>query len=1152
MKNALAAALGAAALALGPMGPVDAQQGTVAGACRISGRATSAATPLPGVTVTVQTDGAVKGATSTDPDGTYHVNLPPGTYHLSAELTGFGKFERDVTVGDAGCAQTVDVQLALAPRVPVAAAQPGAAPPSATAASTPQPAGQRAANAGGRGAAPAQGAAAGRGQRFETLAVQTQNAAAASLEVNPPERESEAAALLLPPGFSTEGPTQAVAINGSMASVDRGMMGDRLEAIGRGEFDPATGEFAQGFGPGAQGGFGGRGGPGGDGGFGGRGGPGGGPGGRGGPGGPGGPGGFALGGRGGRQNAYSFTSNYTFGGSILDSAPYQLHDNSPVTQKPYTRQTYGGTVGGPVKIKHVYDGTRRTNFMLTYNGTHGANLFDQYATVPTDAMRNGDFSASSVPVINPATGQPFAANQIPTSLFSPTALAFLQYIPQANLAGTARNFHYVTTTSSSNDNINLRLTHNFTPAAAGRGGRGGPGGGGGRGGFGGPGGRGGRGAQQGTSVSMTGQLQYRHNDNDQTNIFPTLGGQTTGSSLSVPITLNVVHKRIMHNVTVNFARTESTGLNRYAFVNDVTGNAGVTGVSPDPFDWGLPQLSFSTIASLRDVTPSRRTDSRLTLGYGWTHPSTKHTLRAGGDLRLDSSTSRTDSNPNGAFVFTGLYSSGGVQVHGGGLDFADFLLGLPQQAALQYGPGNEEVRGKSMSLYLQDDWRKTSALTFNLGVRYELLWPFVESGGRMVNLDVNQDFTAAVPVQPGETGPFFGTFPKGLINVDTNNVAPRAGFAWRIKPGTILRGGYGISYNSGTYPTIARQLVAQPPFATTNTSLGTATSPLFFTDPFIQVPDETTNTFGIDPRYGLGLVQTWNADLSKDFRQAWNVSAGYTETRGSSLDMVRAPNRDPDGLRIEGVQAFLWETSEGSSILHAGSFRLRRRPVKGIGFGASYTLAKSRDNASSLGGGATVVAQNDQDLGAEWGLSSFDRRHQLTADTSIELPFGPNRPWLNSGGMWADLLRDWRFTMTLAVQSGTPLTARVLSSASDAARGTNGTLRADYNGEDIQLANPTADQFFNTAAFSLPPPGLFGNSSRNVIIGPGSKQLNAQFSRDVRMGGNRTVTLQLNATNLLNMVNYASVDTVVNSPTFGQILSVRPMRTMTFNLRFRF
>ena len=95
-------------------------------------------------------------------------------------------------------------------------------------------------------------------------------------------------------------------------------------------------------------------------------------------------------------------------------------------------------------------------------------------------MRTGDFSAAASRSINPATGQPFAGNQIPTGLFSPTALALLPVHPAANLAGTARNFHYVTTTSSSNDNINLRVTHNFTPAAAGRGGRGGPGGGGGR------------------------------------------------------------------------------------------------------------------------------------------------------------------------------------------------------------------------------------------------------------------------------------------------------------------------------------------------------------------------------------------------------------------------------------------------------------------------------------------------------------------------------------------------------------------------------------------------------------------------------------------------------------------------------------------------
>ena len=86
----------------------------------------------------------------------------------------------------------------------------------------------------------------------------------------------------------------------------------------------------------------------------------------------------------------------------------------------------------------------------------------------------------------------------------------------------------------------------------------------------------------------------------------------------------------------------------------------------------------------------------------------------------------------------------------------------------------------------------------------------------------------------------------------------------------------------------------------------------------------------------------------------------------------------------------------------------------------------------------------------------------------------------------------------------------------------------------------------------MPPTGTFGTASRNLIIGPGSKLLNAQISRDLRLGGTRVVTLQLNANNLLNLVNYAGIDTVVNSPTFGQVFSVRPMRSMTLNVRFRF
>jgi hypothetical protein len=532
---------------------------------------------------------------------------------------------------------------------------------------------------------------------------------------------------------------------------------------------------------------------------------------------------------------------------------------------------------------------------------------------------------------------------------------------------------------------------------------------------------------------------------------------------------------------------------------------------------------------------------------------TTHTLRVGGDVRWDDADSVNDPNARGAFTFTGLYTSGGSpSARGGGLDFADFLLGLPQQATVQYGPGLVSMAGRSMSLFLQDDWRQSASLTFNVGVRYELLWPFHEQHGQMANLDVAPGFTAASPVLSGDAGAFTGPYPASLLLADTNNVAPRLGVAWRAAPGTIVRGGYGISYNAGSYASIARQMVSQPPFAVTDTRLGTADDPLAIERAFAGSAAETTNNYGVDKDYDLGLVQTWNADLSRDLRQVWNVGVGYTHTRGASLDIVRAPNRGPDGLRIPDVQPFLWQTSEGGSVLNAIALRARRRPANGLGGGLTYTWAKSRDNASTIGGGGTVVAQDDQNLEAEWGLSSFDRRHQFSGDFSVEFPFGPNRPWLNGGGTLATLLQNWRASFSFVWQSGNPHTPRIQAAASDVARGTSGTLRANYSGGSIQLNDPTIDLFFNTAAFSVPDAGSFGNASRNLIIGPGSRQLDAQLARDLRLGGTRVLSINLNASNLLNMVNYAAIDTVVNSPTFGQVTSVRPMRSLQLGLRFRF
>ena len=1116
--------------------------------CRIEGRATSGAVVLPGVAIVAEADDAVRAATSTEVGGTYAMRLAPNAiYRISADLTAFTHVTRELTLTSPPCNQTVDFQLVLRPRSapetsqsPLPGRERGVQPPGPETrgrAALPQaPPGDPARFGRGRGGTAGQ-------PRFQVLNVQGDANGTATFDGDAPEEATDVARLL-PPGFSLQAAeSNAIAINGrnDAASLDRGLMNDRIQAIRSGEFDPSTFQFAPGAAP-PGGGQGAAGFPG--------------------DGGPFGPGGFVLGGRGGRgQSPYQGSINYTFGGSALDSPPYQLRPDVPVTQPQFSKNNFGATMGGPLTIPGLYANTnRRTNFQLNYTGNQSNNLFDQYATVPTEAMRNGDFSASQIPLIDPSTGQPLPGNQIPGDRVDAGSAVLLNYIPRPNLPGTRQNYHVSTTAHSASDNVSIRVTQNLSPVVPGgpAGGRGGRGGIGPAGRFGGPGGplggplgRGGR----GTNIMLTAQLQYRRTENEAPNVFPDLGGATTTNSLTIPVTLNVLKGGSIHNVTVSVTHATIESTNAFSGVNDVSSQAGIhypNTVATEPLNWGVPTLSFSGFSGVRGASASMRTDNRLTTSYMSMRPFGTHRLRVGGDYRVDASTTENNSNARGTFTFTGVYASGGSQTAGSsGADFADFLLGMPQLATLQVG-GMTRLRQRSFDAFIEDNWQRSAKLTFNLGLRYELAMPYVEVNGQMANLDVAPGFTAAAPVVSGESGPYTGVFPAGLINTDVNNLGPRLGVALRVARNTILRGGYSITYNSASYAAIARELVAQPPFAETETVIGTPTGPLTFADAFLSSTTATTNNWGVDRDYALGMIQTWNATFSRDVGRNWTISAGYTGTKGTDLDILRAPNRGPAGLVIPDVQAFTWESSGGHSILNAGNFQVRRRLASGISGSASYTLAKSMDNASSLGAGGVVVAQNDKDLESEWAVSSFDRRQQLSADVSVELPFGPNRHWLNNGGVLGEILGEWTASLTMALQSGTPYTARVIGAASDVARGTNGSLRADYTGAPIQLSNPTVDAFFNAAAFAAPAAGMFGDSSRNMIVGPGGRQLNGVLTRDVRLGGNRSVTLQINATNLLNTVQWSSIDTSVNSPTFGQVLSAKPMRTVTVSARLRF
>jgi hypothetical protein len=1077
------------------------------------------------VVTAVDVEGRVAEVTATALDGTYTVALPAGHYTVKTDFAAFSPASRDVAVDPSTCGQRADIALTLASRAPAphaeaaaaASAPPATAAPHAVAAAS-APA-DRAAQAGrGRGGRP-QAA-----QPFESLALRADEEALARVDENGVASD---AAAVLPPGFSPDSSSESVASVGSSAANATifgpnggGDFGDRFtnfDAAGQTGPGQAAGAGAFGvFDGGGRAGFGGRGGgP-----FGGAGGP------------------F---GRGGRAQQIRGSVYSSIGSSALDAAPYSL--NGQPTPKPeYLQQRIGATLGGPLVIPKVVN-SPRTFFFLNYTGNHSRNPFDAYSTVPTVAERGGDLSATGRAVVDPSTGQPFANNRIPSSRIDPAAQQLLDLIPLPNQDGDRQNFHSVTTTTSELDDVNLRVVRTFGAAAdGGRGGRGGGFGRRGAGGFGG----GGAAREPGRAgvSNLNVAVHYRHSDNSNSNPFPTLGGETTSNAWDVPVGYSFTKGGMLHTIRGQFNRQRTQATNLYAFGTDVTGNAGLRGASTDPFDWGAPNLSLSSFTSVRDLNPAERTDRTIAIGDQVVKARGRQTFRIGGDVRDIHVDSRTDANARGTFVFTGLYS---------GVDFADFLLGLPQQSTVQFGPGLEQFRSRSWDVYAQDDWRASDRVTLNIGVRYEYYSPLAEAANRLATLDVAPGFSAAVPVEAGGVGPYAGQLPDTLVRPFRGGVAPRVGVAWRARTGTIVRAGYGINYNASVYQTIAQQLAAQPPFAVTNTVLATRAQPVPLETALVSTPSAaTTNSYAVDPNYRLGLVQIWNLDVQRDLSRTVNVGAGYTGTKGSNLDILRAPNRDPGGgLRIPGVVPFLYESSEGDSILQSATLRVRKRLTGGFAASASYTLSKSIDDASSIGGGGVVVAQNDQDLAAERGLSSFDQRHRFTGDFTFELPFGPSRRWLQSG-IPAALLADWQMNGSVQLASGTPFTARVLGDVRDVAAGTNGTLRANYTGAPIALADPTAQQFFNTAAFSIPAPGSFGNAGRNTIIGPGTSVMNLSVTRNVSLGPRRGLSLQVLGNNLLNTVQFASIDTVVNSPTFGQVTAVRPMRRVQLLMRFRF
>jgi hypothetical protein len=884
-------------------------------------------------------------------------------------------------------------------------------------------------------------------------------------------------------------------------------------------------------------------------------------------GGPGGGGpGFGMMGRGGRNASFkqpviegSLTESYS--NSALNARNYSL--TGKTLDKPVQIQNnFSLTVGGVIPFLKSKTTNRGRSFRMgpvsqpgwsfTYGGNRNRSAMNILSTVPTDLERTGDFSQTFVQTMvkEAGTGQqsvvmrpvqlysnPLDASSRFTKVSSIDSIAgqLLQFIPKANLPCTAQtpcvnNYSQERSLPTSSDQVQasvsgLRLTSKDNV---------------------------------GVNYSM------RRGRSLAAATFPSLDTTRTNFGQNFGISGNHSFKQRLNSdwrISLNQMRSEST--NAFSYKRDIEAELGMTGVSKEPINWGPPTLSFTNYGNLSLAAPSLTQNQTFSVSGGIMKMGGKHSLRAGVDLTWNQRNSRSDSNGRGTYSFTGyatiLYDANGSQVPGTGNDFADFLLALPYSTSRRFvdstiNPYGNSVylRSRNINFYVMDNWRVRSNMTLNYGLRYEYTGPSFEKYDRMVSLDVNPYFSELAQAFPNKPGSVSGHhFSRSIVNADRNNFAPRIGIAWKPKTGSpfVFRAGYGISYNPGAYSAIAGQLINQSPFAVTQTLATDRGNPLTLAVGFPNNPDLTIlNTFAVDPDYKPSYAQQWNLDIQTQLSRLFVLNVTYMGSKGIGLDVMRAPNRS------SSASNFLYQTNGASSIYHGLNLQLSRRFSQGFNIRNSYTFAKSIDNA--LGSGGASVAQEDGNLAAERGLSNQDQRHNFQTSFMYELPLGQNRAFFSGASTKVqNLISGWTFNGALTIASGTPLTARYASSSgSSSGAALYNSLRADATGLPLSLprSQRTVQRFYNTAAFSIPS-GHYGTAGRNTITGPGSRTVNLSMRKSVRLDENsRRLDISWQIQNLFNHPNWGSVSTTVNALNFGQVTSVRAMRSMTVDLRIRF
>lgn len=806
----------------------------------------------------------------------------------------------------------------------------------------------------------------------------------------------------------------------------------------------------------------------------------------------------------------------------------------------FPRDTYnyfGGTLGGPI-IKD------RTFFFVDF--LHYGNYTSNYSlvTVPTAAFRTGDLSASPTAIYDPQTGNPngmrrkqFTGNIIPGSRISPIANKILALIPLPNVpgAGVTNNYQANADFHQATTQFDIKLDQ---------------------------------------ALRAADHLAFRYSwgttDTVQAPLFGIAGGPGSGGNEGEGTNR-------VYNTAIEYTRVISPtlftelrgGIDHYrnnqtpsGYGTDLAAQLGIPGVNVSPFTSGAPQITINNYSSpligVGASYPWDRGETNIDIVNNWTKILGNHSFKFGGEVRRvrDDLVQGQVYGPRGNFNYsegqTGLNAPGSKTSYGN--DFASFLLDLPSSVGRDVNVGDASWRQTLYFGFFQDTWQATKTLTLTYGLRWEFYPPATprKSGG------FSQYDAATNSLEVAG----YGNVPKDLgLNVNSKDFEPRVGFAWRARPQTVVRAGFGISHtpfqdNNYAFNYPVRQNVAfnslssytpavqADGVSTENLAAGFPAAPQAIIPASGIIPNApiTSQWVTVNKDYKDPYVISYNLTVEKDLGHGWVADVSYVGNAGRHIPgnynlnagqiAGAGANGQPEFLTLGRTASHELLPKGTSSNYNSLQARLTRRLSNNLIATTSYAWQKAmgyNSTGNGLGGYNFYL-----DFRRNYAPLTFDRRQTFVQSFVYSLPLGKGQRFLQSGPM-ASIIGGWQVSGLLSADAGTPLFFQASSSQLNApgTRQVPNQVAPFHRLHGIGTSRP----WFDPSAFVQPAGAVLGNVGQNVYSGPALVTFDSSLQKDIAIHEGVGLTLRMQAFNALNHPVFANPNTNLTSTSFGQVTS---------------